>query len=160
DNVYDIYNAQQLVLKVEAYAQHEDSLNGQAPFIEEVQDRLLTGKDVLASEYLRDLKYQSTARACFDKAFERVDVLLTPTCGVTAPLIDERTTRINDEDRSTPWLLTRLTAPTNFSGHPSLSVPFMQDENGMPVGLQIIGKLHDEATLYQVGRQLEASSIA
>lgn len=156
DNIYEIYDAQQLVLKTEAYAQHEASLNAQAPFIKEVQDRLLTGKDVLASEYLRNLKYQSIAQARFDKALEHVDVLLTPTCGVTAPLLDERTTHINGEDRSTPWLLTRLTAPTNFSGHPSLSVPFMQDESGMPVGLQLIGKLHDEATLYQVGNQLEA----
>lgn len=155
DNIYDIYNAQQLVLKTEAYAVHEEALNAQAPFIEEVQGRLLTGKNVLASEYLRNLRYQSTAQASFDKVLETVDVLLTPTCGITAPLIDERITRINGEDRSTPWLLTRLTAPTNFSGHPSLSVPYMQDEMGMPVGLQLIGKWHDEATLYQVARQLE-----
>lgn len=155
DDIYDIYNAQQLVLKTEAYAVHEDSLNAEAPFIKEVRERLLAGKDVLASDYLRNLKYQSTAQASFDKVLETVDVLLTPTCGVTAPLLDERTTRINDEDRPTPWVLTRLTAPTNFSGHPSLSVPFMQDEMGMPIGLQLIGKLHDEATLYQVASQLE-----
>ena len=157
EHIHEIYDAQQFVLKVEAYATHVASLDAKAPYLPEVQARLLTGKDALASDYLQALKFQRTAQASFDKVLDDVDVLLTPTCGISATLRDERSTRINDETCGTMWLLTRLTAPTNFSGHPSLSVPFGKDTNGMPLGLQLIGKLHDEATLYQVARQLEIS---
>lgn len=155
ENIYDIYNAQQLILKAEAYATHEASLKAKAPYIEEIKERLLSGENILASEYLSSLWYQNAAQASFDKALEHVDVLLTPTCGITAPLLDERSTLFNGEYHSTPWLLTRLTAPTNLSGHPSLSVPCGKDESGMPIGLQIIGKLHDEVTVYQVGYYIE-----
>ncbi|NLC35250.1 MAG: amidase [Alcaligenaceae bacterium] len=156
EHIQQIYEAQQLILKAEAYAAHEAPLLKGAPYIAEVKERLLGGKDILAADYLRSLAFQETAIASFDKALAEVDVLLTPTSGVTAPLLDERNTLINGEMRHTPWLLTRLTAPTNFSGHPSLSVPFLRDEGGLPIGLQLIGKMHDEATLYQVGAGLEA----
>lgn len=156
DQIQEIYDAQQLVLRAEAYATHEDALKRGAPYIKEVQDRLLNGKDVLASDYLRSLTYQQVARTSFDTALAQVDVLLTATCGVTARPQDERSTPINNEERYTPWLLTRLTAPTNFSGHPSISVPFLHDEDGLPIGLQLIGKMHDEATVYQFASTLES----
>lgn len=155
ENIDAIYNAQQLILKAEAYALHRASLEANAPYIDEIMERLLGGENILASDYLNSLWYKNVAQASFDKVFEEVDVLLTATCGITAPLLDERSTLINGEYHSTPWLLTRLTAPTNFSGHPSLSVPFAKDGNGMPIGLQITGRLHDEATVYQVAHQLE-----
>ena len=154
-NIYDIYQAQQLILKTEAYATHEDMLEAQAPYIQEVKDRLLTGKDVLASDYLRRKKLQVQAQASFDDVLASVDVILTATCGITAPLLDERSTEINGQMHPTQWLLTRLTAPTNFSGHPSLSVPFGEDDKGLPIGLQLIGRMHDEATVYQFGEVLE-----
>ncbi|MFT0849773.1 amidase [Achromobacter sp. F4_2707] len=156
DHIQQIYEAQQLILKTEAYAVHEAALLKGAPYIAEVKERLLGGKDTLAVDYLRSLDFQQTAIASFDTALEDVDVLLTATCGITARLLDERQTPLNGETHHTPWLLTRLTAPTNFSGHPSLSVPFLRDEEGLPIGLQLIGKMHDEATLYQVGAGLEA----
>ncbi|MDO5678967.1 MAG: amidase [Pelistega sp.] len=154
-NIYEIYQAQQLILKTEAYATHEDMLEAQTPYIQEVKDRLLTGKDVLASEYLRRKKLQYQAQASFDDVLASVDVILTATCGITAPLLDERSTEINGQMHPTQWLLTRLTAPTNFSGHPSLSVPFGEDDKGLPIGLQLIGRMHDEATVYQFGEVLE-----
>ena len=115
----------------------------------------MTGKGVLASDYLRSKKYQAQAQANFDAVLDQVDVILTPTCGITAPLQDERSSEINGQMHPTQWLLTRLTAPTNFSGHPSLSVPFGEDDKGLPIGLQVIGRMHDEATVYQFGEVLE-----
>jgi len=58
---------------------------------------------------------------------------------------------LNGETVPTRWLLTRLTAPTNLSGHPSLSVPFGKDKHKLPIGVQLIGKYHAEAMLYQLG---------
>lgn len=149
--INDIYEAQQCVLRAEAYRLHAKSLANGAPYDEEVRQRLLTGKDVTAKEYQHAMSLQSVARTSFDEALEGVDVILTPTCGITAPRLQERETNLNGEMVQTRWLLTRLTAPTNFSGHPSLSVPFGKDEHRLPIGLQLIGRYHDEATLYQVG---------
>ncbi len=150
-----VYAAQMLVLKVEAYVQHADALSASAPFDAEVKERLLTGKDVLAADYVKALKSRAPLQHGFDQAFAQVDVLLTPTSGITAPLIEERSTVLDGETLSTRWLLTRFTAPTNFSGNPSLSVPFGVDNNNLPIGLQLIGRPHAEGLLYQVGAALE-----
>ncbi len=153
--VQAIYEAQQLVLKTEAYARHLRALTTNAPYQDEVRARLLTGADVLAVDYLQAMAMRTVARRAFDEALAQVDVLLCPTCGLTAPLRDQRTTALDGQEYSTTWLLTRLTAPTNLSGHPSLSVPFGADSQGLPISMQLIGRHLDEAVLYQFGQALE-----
>ena len=152
----EIYDAQQLVLKVEAYAQHREALSAGLPYLPEVRTRLMSGSDIASADYLQALAKRESARRAFDHVLEQVDVLMAPTCGITAPPLDARRTIVDGQDYSAFWLLTRLTAPTNFSGHPSLSVPF-GSENGLPVGMQLIGRYHDEATLYQFARVLETT---
>ncbi len=151
----DIYNAQQLVLKAEAYAQHQGPLDAGAPYDAEIHARLLTGRNVLAADYLQAIRFRPKAQQSFDRALDGLDALLTATCGTTAVPIGERSTALNGEHYPTPWLLTRLTAPTNFSGHPSLSVPYGTDGRGLPIGVQLIGKRHDEAGLYGLAHKLE-----
>lgn len=153
--VQAIYDAQQLVLKTEAYARHLRALTSNAPYQDEVRARLLTGAGVLAVDYLQAMAMRAVARQAFDEALAQVDVLLCPTCGLTAPLRDQRTTVLDGQEYSTTWLLTRLTAPTNLSGHPSLSVPFGADGQGLPISMQLIGRHLDEAVLYQFGQALE-----
>lgn len=150
-HIDQIYEAQQRVLRFEAYALHADRLAAGKPYESEVRERLMAGREVTHESYRQALAYRPNAKAHFDAALQKVDIILTPTCGITAPTLQERETVLNGETVSTRWLLTRLTAPTNFSGHPSLSVPFGKDGQGMPIGLQLVGRYHDEATLYQVG---------
>lgn len=155
--IENIYQAQQLVLKAEAFSTHQAALAAGKPYSDEVRQRLMTGADISAADYLHALAQQTSARRAFDAELEHVDLLLTPTCGIIAPLIGERTTHLNGASYSTFWLLTRLTAPTNLSGHPSLSVPFGSEGN-LPIGLQLIGPHHHEGLLYRVGRVLEEVS--
>lgn len=150
----NIYSAQQLILKAEAYAGHEVALCAQAPYDPEVRERLLAGKDVQAAEYIRAMATRGAAEEAFGKALSEVDLILTPTSGITAPVLDERITALNGQEYPTRWLLTRLTAPTNLTGNPSLSVPFGVDRNKLPIGLQLIGNMHDEGLLYQVAEFL------
>ncbi|MFU1928874.1 amidase [Bordetella hinzii] len=152
----DIYDAQQVILKAEAYHEHEAALRAQAAFDPEIRERLLTGQDIKASEYLCALARRRMAIQAFDEALAQVDVLFSATCGITAPRIGERVTRVGDTDYPTMWLLTRLTVPSSLSGHPSLSVPFSASA-GLPIGIQLIGRYHDETTLYQYARLLETS---
>lgn len=157
--IHDIYNQQQLVLKAEAYANHQAALEAGKAYSDEVQTRLLGGRDIGSTDYLHAKARQGAARAAFDRVLDDVDVLLTATCGIVAPAIDERTTVVDGEPYPTFWLLTRLTAPTNFSGHPGISVPFAPPahlrQTNLPVGVQLIGRFHDEATVLQAAQLLE-----
>lgn len=155
--IQDIYNNQQIVLKYEALANHKDALSLGKPYSDEVRDRLNGGADITVEQYEHAKARQSEAKAAFDLALTDVSTILTPTCGIVAPRINQRSTFVNGNEWSTFWLLTRLTAPTNFSGHPSLSIPFGHS-NGLPIGMQIIGRFYDEVTLYQVAQVLECEN--
>lgn len=152
-----VYENQQLILRAEAYATHRAALEADKPYLPEVRTRLMTGADVSAADYLGAMGQRHSAQSAFDAALADVDILLSPTCGVSAPRIDERETSVDGAAHPTFWLITRLTAPTNLSGHPSLSVPF-GEANGLPHGMQLIGRYHDEAALYQVGAVLESAN--
>lgn len=156
--IMDIYNNQQIVLKYEALANHKDALSQGKPYCDEVRDRLHGGEDITVEQYEQAKACQSKAKAAFDLALTDLDIILTPTCGILAPRINERHTLVNGNEYSTFWLLTRHTAPTNFSGHPSLSVPFGK-ANGLPIGMQLIGRFYDEVTLYQVAQVLEHGNL-
>jgi aspartyl-tRNA(Asn)/glutamyl-tRNA(Gln) amidotransferase subunit A len=84
-----------------------------------------------------------------------VDVLLTPTVPIPAPEIGRRETTIVGHEEAVYWALTRLTGPTNLNGLPSLSIPCGTTTSGLPVGLQLIGRPFDEATLYRFGKAYE-----
>ncbi|WP_322998472.1 amidase [Castellaniella sp.] len=159
-DIQRIYDAQQTILKAEAFHVHQQALESGLHFQEGVRERLMSGADILAANYLEALAFRPWATEAFNQALDRVDILFSPTCGITAPLLDERSTSLNGRTYSTPWLLTRLTAPTNFSMHPSLSIPLDQDHLGLPIGIQLIGRLRDEAKLYQYGYILEQSQAA
>ena len=153
-NIDRIYEAQQHILRYEALALHRQRLEAGAPYESEVRERLLAGEEITEDMYAAAMADRQMAKESFDETLKDVDIILTPTCGVTAPKLQERQTLVGQDTVPTRWLLTRLTAPTNLSGHPSLSVPFGEDEQGLPIGLQLIGRYHDEATLYQVGNAL------
>jgi aspartyl-tRNA(Asn)/glutamyl-tRNA(Gln) amidotransferase subunit A len=154
--IQDIFQAQQTILKYEAFQVHRKHLM-EIPeqYDDEVRTRLMTGAETTAQEYADALQYKEQADGAFREAFEEVDVILTPTVGMTAPVIGEREPVINGEKMVLRWLMTRLTAPTNFVGSPSLSVPCGNSQSGLPIGVQLIGKWFDEATLYRVGYAIE-----
>jgi aspartyl-tRNA(Asn)/glutamyl-tRNA(Gln) amidotransferase subunit A len=95
----------------------------------------------------------------FDRALQGIDVLLTPTLPITAPEIGQRDLSIGDYEESVRSGLTRFTGPTDLTGHPSLSVPCGLTGSGLPVGMQIIGRRFDEATLYRFGHAYEEAVV-
>ena len=84
-----------------------------------------------------------------------VDVLLAPTLPIAATLVDQREVNIGDYEESVRSAVTRLTGPANLTGVPSLSIPCGSTASGLPVGMQIIGRPFDEATLYRFGHAYE-----
>ena len=123
----------------------------------EVRLRIIKGTYVLSkgyydAYYLKALKVRTLIRRDFDRAFERFDVLVSPTSPTVAFKIGERV-----DDPLAMKLADICTIPVNLAGIPALSVPCGFSED-LPVGLQIMGKPFDEETLLRVGYVYEQSA--
>ena len=123
----------------------------------EVKRRIMIGTYALSSGYydayyLKAQKVRTVIRREFDAAFERYDVLAAPVTPTTAFRIGEKTA-----DPYAMYLNDVFTLPVNIAGLPGISVPagFV---DGLPVGLQIIGKPFDEATVLRVARAYEQTA--
>jgi aspartyl-tRNA(Asn)/glutamyl-tRNA(Gln) amidotransferase subunit A len=121
----------------------------------EVKRRIMIGTYALSSGYydayyLKAQKVRTVIRREFDAAFEKYDVLVAPVTPTTAFKIGEKT-----GDPYQMYLNDIFTLPVNIAGLPGISVPagFV---DGLPVGLQVIGKPFDETTVLQVARAHES----
>lgn len=121
----------------------------------EVRRRILMGTYVLSAGYY-DAYYNKARRVRtliandFKKAFETVDVILTPTAPSTAFAIGEK-----QDDPITMYLNDVFTVPTSLAGLPGISVPVGLGTDGLPLGLQLIGKPFDEEGLLNIADVLE-----
>ena len=127
-------------------------------FGEEVKRRIVLGTYALSAGYydayyLKALKVRTLVKQDFDKAFEKVDVLITPTAPTAAYKIGDM---ISDPMKM--YLQDVCTIPANLAGLPGISLPCGFSSNGMPIGLQIIGKPLDEATLIRTAYTFEQNN--
>ena len=124
----------------------------------EVRRRILIGTYVLSAGYY-DAYYSRAQRIRalilrdFERAFETCDVLLTPATPGPAFAIGEKTA-----DPVSMYLNDVFTVTVNLAGLPGLAVPAGLTADGLPLGLQIIGKAFDEATMLRAGRAVETAA--
>ncbi|MDA8230439.1 MAG: Asp-tRNA(Asn)/Glu-tRNA(Gln) amidotransferase subunit GatA [Magnetospirillum sp.] len=126
-----------------------------AGFGTEVRRRILIGTYVLSAGYYDAYyaKAQKVRRLIaddFNRAFETVDVILTPTAPTPAFAIGEKS-----DDPVTMWLNDVFTIPTSLAGLPGLSLPAGLSSDGLPLGLQLIGRPFDEETVFRVAGVME-----
>jgi aspartyl-tRNA(Asn)/glutamyl-tRNA(Gln) amidotransferase subunit A len=88
-------------------------------------------------------------------ALHDVDMLLCATVPAPAPAIGAEQIAVDGHDMSVEWMLTRLTSVFDAARLPALSVPFGTSRDGLPIGVQLIGRHLDEATVLRAGRQIE-----
>jgi aspartyl-tRNA(Asn)/glutamyl-tRNA(Gln) amidotransferase subunit A len=129
-----------------------------AGFGEEVQRRILVGTYVLSAGYyeayyLKAQKVRRLIKQDFDTAFASVDALLTPATPTAAFPVGRKI-----DDPVVNFLNDIFTVPANLAGLPGLSVPAGLNADGLPLGLQVLGRPYDEASLYRVGGVLEAAA--
>ena len=124
----------------------------------ELIERLEAGEKVSAVDYLRSFDVQKQARAEFEGAFAQVDAILAPTVPIAAPRIEERKLWIGEEEETVRSALIRLNRPANFTGLPAISLPCGFTKQGLPIGLQIIGRASDEARVLQVAHAYEQAN--
>ncbi len=158
-NVWETLHAQRLTLAAEAYAVHEERLRSDPGlFDDQGLERLLKGEELRAYRYANAQRRRLLSRREFEEVLKDVDVILTPSIPIPATEIGQRQVSINGHDEGVYSALTRLTGPTNMNGLPSLSVPCGTTEAGLPIGLQLIGRAFDEATLYRFGHAHERAT--
>src|SRR5215469_10824625 len=121
----------------------------------EVKRRILIGTYVLSAGYydayyLKALKVRRRIADDFDQAFERVDALLTPTAPSAAFQLGDKS-----DDPVAMYLNDIFTVTVNLAGLPGMSVPAGLDAQGLPLGLQLIGRALDEGTLFSLAGVLE-----
>jgi aspartyl-tRNA(Asn)/glutamyl-tRNA(Gln) amidotransferase subunit A len=121
----------------------------------EVKRRIMLGTYALSAGYydayyVKAQKVRTLIKGDFDRAFEQVDALVAPTSPTVAFPLGARL-----EDPVSMYLSDACTLPVNVAGLPGISVPCGLSE-GLPVGLQFIGRPWDEAGLFRVGRAYEA----
>lgn len=137
-----------LILMVEGFAAHRERLRRAAPsYGIRIRRRLCTGSLFRAVHYQTALRIRRAFTAEVERALERVDVLVTPT--VPFPAFTVAAQEENPPDSSI------FTCPFNLSGHPAISIPCGFTREGLPVGLQLVGKLFGEASLLRVAHAYE-----
>ncbi len=129
-----------------------------AGFGAEVRRRVLIGTYVLSAGYY-DAYYKKAQRVRaliardFKQAFEVCDAILTPTAPTAAFASGEKM-----DDPVTMYLNDVFTVPTSMAGLPGISVPVGLDKDGLPLGLQLIGRAFDEETVFRAASALEQAA--
>lgn len=130
----------------------------EAGFGDEVKRRILIGTYVLSAGYY-DAYYRKAQQVRtligqdFDNAYEKVDAILTPTTPSGAFGIGEKA-----DDPVSMYLNDVFTVPANLAGLPAISIPAGYDGQGLPLGLQLIGRHFDESTLFRAASAIESAA--
>ncbi len=123
----------------------------------EVKRRIMIGTYVLSAGYydayyIKAQKVRRLIKEDFEKAFEKCDVILTPTTPASAFEIGDKTM---NENPINMYLNDVFTVSVNLAGLPAMSLPIGLDSKGLPLGMQLIGRAFDEETIFKAGYVLE-----
>jgi len=121
----------------------------------DVRVNLALARSFGARDYLTAQRIRTRAQALWARAFSDVDAIITPTTGQTAPAIDERSLPYGNSDLSMSLRVMRFCQPANFTGHPAITMPAGYDSNGLPIGLQAIGRPWGERLLFRIAAMAE-----
>ncbi|KNA08876.1 hypothetical protein SOVF_158690 [Spinacia oleracea] len=114
--------------------------------------RSLSATDYIAAQQIRRrmMNYHM-------QAFKKADVIVTPTTGMTAPLIPASALKSGETNLVVSGYLMRFIVGANLLGLPAISIPIGYDKQGLPIGLQLIGRPWSEATLLRLASVIEVS---
>lgn len=144
----------------EASAYHQAMLRSRGHlYTEEVRLLLETGELVLATDYIKALRVRSVIQEGWRQAFQGLDVLVAPSLPTPAAIAGQETvTWPSGTEEPIINAYVRLSCPADITGLPALTVPCGSNSQGLPIGLQVIGKPFDETTVLRVGHAYEAQS--
>jgi aspartyl-tRNA(Asn)/glutamyl-tRNA(Gln) amidotransferase subunit A len=149
--VIHVAAASSAIVASEALAYHAAWMRARAQdYQPDVRERLRVGAFVSGAHYVRAQQVRALVSREVDEALAKRDVLLAPATPIPATILGERQTTLGDGTSDVRSALIRLTRPFNFSGHPACAAPCGFTGSGLPIGLQIVGRPFDEATVLRV----------
>lgn len=123
---------------------------------EDILGGLALGQHILAENYIRAKRMIGDYRLKINQLFEKVDIIITPTCPVTAPVIGEQFVTVEDEEEPVGNAITRFTHFFNLTGNPAITIPCGIHSSGLPMGVQLIGRHFEEDRLLKTAHFLES----
>jgi aspartyl-tRNA(Asn)/glutamyl-tRNA(Gln) amidotransferase subunit A len=144
--------AAQLIVAVEAAAFHKRWLiEREQDYGPQVLMRLHNALAIPGVTYLEALRWRGPALSAHMTATAGVDAVIAPVAPIPAPTLAESDVGNSPDAESVIQRLTRFTRPINYLGLPALAIPSGFTRSGLPVGMQLIGRSFDEATLLRIG---------
>jgi Asp-tRNA(Asn)/Glu-tRNA(Gln) amidotransferase A subunit family amidase len=121
----------------------------------DVRLSLAMARSLSSRDYIQAQRIRTRTIAHFERALARVDAIVTPATGCTAPRIRADALPGGESDLTTTLEIMRFSTPPNLTGHPAISIPAGYDAGGLPVGLQAIGRYWHEHTLLRLAHAAE-----
>jgi aspartyl-tRNA(Asn)/glutamyl-tRNA(Gln) amidotransferase subunit A len=128
-----------------------------AAYTSNVRLRLEMGRYILAEDYVRALQGREVIAREVERALAQVDALILPALAIPAPPIGHVTVPVKGGEEPVRNIMLRCTQPFNLSRHPAISLPCGTTPAGLPIGLQIVGRLGQTPELLAVARAVEAT---
>ena len=150
-----ISSASLVILLSEAAALYEPYLDRQSEIGMDVRALIYQGRLVPATDYVNAQRLRKVLANEFRALFRSIDCLFTPATPITAPRIGQREVEIDGETLDTRLVTTRFARGFNALGFPALAMPCGETPEGMPIGLQMVGRPFEENLLFKLGEALE-----
>lgn len=141
-----------------------ESLMSLTPYCEEGRGSKLTYdtrtnlaifRSFTAADYVAAQRYRRRLMYYHMEIFKKVDVIVTPTTGMTAPMIPPNALQFGESNLEVSGYLMRFVVTANLLGFPAITVPVGYDKDGLPIGLQLIGRPWAEASLLRLASAVE-----
>jgi aspartyl-tRNA(Asn)/glutamyl-tRNA(Gln) amidotransferase subunit A len=143
----------------EAAAYHQRWLEKRArEYGNDVRSRLIQSRKASATAYIRAQQDRLAYGGRFARILETIHILLAPTIPIVAPFIDQNEIRIGRSVEDVRLALLSLTRPGNLTGLPAISIPCGFSPEGLPIGLQLIGRRFDEAGVFRAAYAYEQAT--
>jgi len=143
----------------EATSYHEPYLKKQADaYSPGVRTNLEAGRYLLATDYVKSQRARTLLQRNFNEAFNRADVIVSPTLPAFSPPIGEVWVQSGDLRENVIDAFLRFNIPYDLTGFPAISIPCGLSSTGLPIGLQIAGRAFDETTVLRVANAYEQST--
>ena len=146
-----------IILLAEASAVYQPYFSRREDFGADVLALLDQGRMVPATDYVNAQRIRKRLLADFEALFSTIDCMFTPATPTTAPLIGQKQVELDGEMMDTRLATTRMVRGINVLGFPALAMPCGRSAEGLPMGLQVIGRPFEEKTLLVLGEALESA---
>lgn len=158
-SIYQAHPISSIIMTAEGAVTHEELLRTRGQdYSDFVRGAISGGFSYLAVDLLKAQKTRALITKEFEAAFQQVDLIVTPTLPVLPTKIGQAMMMFGGEEVTVRSVLTRFTRPANVTLMPAISIPCGFASSGLPVGLQIHGRLFDESTVLRAAHAYEAAT--